>query len=48
MKFKIDIIGVVNPVYRVQGFKDDTLEIQYFFNTKKEAKQFIEDYKRQV
>lgn len=46
MKFKIDIIGVVKPKYRVQGFTDyGTLEIQYFFDTEKEAKQFIQEYK---
>ena len=48
MEFKIDIVGVVNPLYRVQGFKDEILEIQYFFDTEKEAKQFIKDYKRGV
>lgn len=46
MEFKIDIVGVIKPQYRVQGFANGgTLEIQYFFDTEKEAKQFIQEYK---
>lgn len=47
MEFKIDIIGIVNPSYRVQGFNAGALEIQYFFDTEEEAKQFIADRKQE-
>lgn len=46
MEFKIDIVGVVNPVYRVRGFKDGALEIQYFFNTYNETKTYINQFRK--